>query len=202
MSNYDTIIFGDTDDYFSVNRVEDCKKKLESVDILANDLILVDKDKNEISGPFWANRSELKETISIERIKNYNFLGLGNTAIKQKVLPNQIHFEPNLIAVDWYFYTVLLQNNWKVGFSFSSFTYYRQHETNIIGRKKLTFEEYAKGFNVKLNHYISLAKDYKDFHDLALKYVEYKDTISENKYKKTIEKTIIQNPFWWEEIQL
>lgn len=202
MSNYDTIIFGDTDDYFSVNRVEDCKKKLESVDIIANDLILVDNDKNEISGPYWASRIELKEAISVGSIKHHNFLGLGNTAIKKKVLPTQVHFEPNLIAIDWYFYTVLLQNSWKVGFSFTSFTYYRQHQTNIVGRKNLTYQAYVRGFNVKLNHYISLSKDYPDFCDLAATFAESKQNISENKYKKIIEKNIIQNPFWWEEIQL
>jgi hypothetical protein len=202
LSNYDTIVFGDTDDYFSPNRVEDCKNGLEGVDILANDIILVDKYKNEISGPYWANRLELKDTISIESIKNYNFLGLGNSAIKQKVLPNRIHFEPNLIAVDWYFYSVLLKNNWKVGFSFNSFTYYRQHNANIVGRKKLTFEEYKKGLNVKLNHYISLSKDYPDFQELAFKYLTYKESFSESNYQKTIQNNTIKNPFWWEEIQL
>lgn len=201
-SKYDTIIFGDTDDYFSENRVEDSKKKLEMFDIIANDLILVDKEKNEISGPYWSNRPELKHIISLESIKTFNFLGLGNTAINKKVLPDFIHFESNLIAIDWYFYSILLKKNWKVGFSFTSFTYYRQHETNIVGRKKLTFEDYLKGFNVKLNHYISLAKDYSEFNDLASRYMLFKRNILEDEYNKIAEKTIIQNPFWWEEIQL
>ncbi|MCB0443683.1 MAG: hypothetical protein KDC50_06490, partial [Flavobacterium sp.] len=51
-SEYKLFIFGDTDNYFSANRVEDCKKKLDEVDILANDLILVNNEKNEISGPY------------------------------------------------------------------------------------------------------------------------------------------------------
>ena len=201
-SKYENIVFGDTDDYFSPNRVEDCVNRLKSVDILANDLILVDNDKTELSGAYWSNRLELNEPITIESIKNYNFLGLGNTAINHKVLPNQIHFDPNLVALDWYFYSVLLKNNWKVGFSFNSFTYYRQHNANIVGRKKLTFEEYKKGLNVKLNHYISLSKDYPDFQELAFKYLTYKENFSESNYQKTTQNNTIKNPFWWEEIQL
>ncbi|MEZ4838947.1 hypothetical protein [Flavobacterium sp.] len=201
-SEYKLFIFGDTDDYFSANRVEDCKKKLDEVDILANDLILVNNEKNEISGPYWVNRPELKNTISLNSIKKYNFLGLGNTAIRKEIIPENIHFEPQLIAIDWYFYSIVLKNNWKVRFSFDSFTYYRQHNTNIIGRKKLSFEEYVKGFNIKLNHYISLAKESHDFADLALQYKEFKDKISEDSYKEKTERINIQNPFWWEEIQL
>lgn len=201
-SNFEKIIFGDTDDYFSENRVEDCKKSLDMFDVLANDLILVDKDKKYISGPYWANRAELYNTITIESIKKYNFFGLGNTAIRQKTLPNEIDFDTSLVALDWYFFSILLKNNWKAGFTSNSFTYYRQHNANTIGRKEMTFEDFKKGFNVKLNHYISLAKKYSEFEEIALKFKINKEKISEVSYKKAVENNIILNPFWWEEIQL
>jgi len=201
-SHYENIIFGDTDDYFSSNRVEVCKQWLEKVDIIANDLILVSSDKTQLTGLFWENRPELKETISIESIKNYNFLGLGNTAINKNVLPNQIEFDSNLVALDWYFFSLLLKKNWKVEFTSQSVVYYRQHNANIIGRKEMTFEDFKKGFNVKLNHYISLAKINSDFQELALNYSSIGDTVSEINYKNSLQNSKIKNPFWWEEIQL
>jgi hypothetical protein len=201
-SSYENFIFGDTDDYFSLNRVEVCTQWLEKVDIIANDLILVSNDKIQLTGLYWENRPELKETISIESIKNYNFLGLGNTAINKNVLPNQIKFDSNLVALDWYFFSILLKKSWKVGFTSQSVVYYRQHNANIVGRKEMTFEDFKKGFNVKLNHYISLAKINADFQELAIEYSSVSDTISDINYKNSLQNSTIKNPFWWEEIQI
>ena len=200
-SSYENFIFGDTDDYFSSNRVEVCVKWLEKVDIIANDLILVSSDKVELSGPFWESRPELKEPLSIKSIKNYNFLGLGNTAIKKSILPSQVTFDANLIALDWYFFSILLNKNCKVEFTSQCVVYYRQHNANIIGRKEMTFEDYKKGVNVKLNHYISLAKIDEDFKDLADLYSKKLATLSAIDYRNSLQNSTKNNPFWWEEIQ-
>ena len=199
--SYENFIFGDTDDYFSSNRVEVCVKWLEKVDIIANDLILVSSDKVELSGPFWESRPELKEPLSIKSIKNYNFLGLGNTAIKKSILPSQVTFDANLIALDWYFFSILLNKNCKVEFTSQCVVYYRQHNANIIGRKEMTFEDYKKGVNVKLNHYISLAKIDEDFKDLADLYSKKLATLSAIDYRNSLQNSTKNNPFWWEEIQ-
>jgi hypothetical protein len=197
---FSKIIFGDTDDYFSENRVEECKKLLNDFDVVANDLILVANDKTILSELFWKNRKEIKQPISLESIKTFNFLGLGNTAVNQKILPNEIQFNSNLIAIDWYLFSVILQSPVSVVFSSNSHVFYRQHEANIIGRKKLTFADFRRGVDVKLNHYCTLALLYPDFKELANQIKEFKANLSEKKFNSIQKKQKVENPFWWEEI--
>lgn len=201
-SNYKNVIFGDTDDYFSENRVEESKKLLEIYDIVAHDLILVSQDKKIISELFWKNRTELKQPISLNAIKEYNFLGLGNTAINPKILPDEIKFKSNLIAVDWYLFSVILHSKVKVIFSSDANVFYRQHEANTVGRKALTYIDFKKGVEVKLNHYRTLASINSDYSDLANQFEAFKSILTED-YFNSIQKNIkIKNPFWWEEIQI
>jgi hypothetical protein len=201
-SNYKNVIFGDTDDYFSENRVEESKKLLEIYDIVAHDLILVSQDKKIISELFWKNRTELKQPISLNAIKKYNFLGLGNTAINIKILPDEIKFNSNLIAVDWYLFSVILQSKVKVIFSSDAHVFYRQHEANTVGRKALTYIDFKKGVDVKLNHYRTLASINSDYSDLANQFEVLKSILTEDYFNTIIQKRKIENPFWWEEIQL
>jgi hypothetical protein len=201
-SNYKNVIFGDTDDYFSENRVEESKKLLEIYDIVAHDLILVSQDKKIISELFWKNRTELKQPISLNVIKKYNFLGLGNTAINIKILPDEIKFNSNLIAVDWYLFSVILQSKVKVIFSSDAHVFYRQHEANTVGRKALTYIDFKKGVDVKLNHYRTLASINSDYSDLANQFEVLKSILTEDYFNTIIQKRKIENPFWWEEIQL
>lgn len=201
-SNYKNVIFGDTDDYFSENRVEESKMLLEIYDIVAHDLTLVSQDKKIISELFWKNRIELKQPISLNAIKKYNFLGLGNTAINIKILPDEIKFNSNLIAVDWYLFSVILQSKVNVIFSSEAHVFYRQHEANTVGRKALTYIDFKKGVDVKLNHYRTLASINSDYSDLAKQFEAFKSILTED-YFKSIQKNIkIKNPFWWEEIQI
>ncbi|MBA4155365.1 hypothetical protein [Flavobacterium sp.] len=201
-STFEKIIFGDTDDYFSLNRVEDCREFLNKFDIIANDLILVSEKKEVLSECYWKDRQELRGLINLESIKFFNFLGLGNTAINRKILPESIFFDPNIVAIDWFLYSIILKSKIKVGFTSSSFIYYRQHGANIVGRKELNFEDFKKGFTVKLNHYSNLARVIPEFQYLATQYLDFMDSLTESNYKKIIQKNKIQNPFWWEEIQL
>jgi hypothetical protein len=201
-SNYKNVIFGDTDDYFSENRVKESKKLLEIYDIVAHDLILVSQDKKIISELFWKNRTELKQPISLNAIKKYNFLGLGNTAINIKILPDEIKFNSNLIAVDWYLFSVILQSKVKVIFSSEAHVFYRQHEANTVGRKALTYIDFKKGVDVKLNHYRTLASINSDYSDLANQFEAFKSILTEDYFNSIQKKQKIKNPFWWEEIQI
>lgn len=201
-SRYKYIIFGDTDDYFSENRVEVCKKLLMKYDIVANDLVLVSQDKKVLSDLYWKDRVELKQPISLHSIKQYNFLGLGNTAIHKKIIPDKIHFNSTLIAIDWYLFSVILQTKVKVIFSSDAFVYYRQHDANIVGRKIVTFSNFIRGIDVKLSHYQNLAPLNSEYKDLEMHFENIKAKLTEDNFSKLEKKNNIENPFWWEEIQL
>ncbi|MDD2986292.1 hypothetical protein [Flavobacterium sp.] len=200
-SHFSKIIFGDTDDYFSENRVEVCKKLLEDYDIVANDLVLVSQNKTVLGDLFWKNRKEVAQPINLASITHYNFLGLGNTAINRNVLPEQISFNSDLIAIDWFLFSVILQSDVKVVFSSESHVFYRQHDANSIGRKTMTFADFKKGITIKLNHYRTLALHNPDFKVLANQYEAFMPQLTAD-YFNEISKQKIENPFWWEEIQL
>ena len=201
-SEYTNTIFGDTDDYFPENRVSVNKLLLEENDVVANDLCLVTEQEEKITGYYWKDREELKGVINLSSITKYNFLGLGNTAIRTSVLPKNVVFDEKTIAVDWLLFTRILMNDVKVCFTSDTFIYYRQHENNTIGRKKITLEEFKKGFAVKLNHYIALAKENVLFEKEARLYQESKLKVEKMTPEDINYNLKNKNPFWWEEIQI
>jgi len=201
-SEFSNTIFGDTDDYFPENRVLVNKLLLEENDVIANDLCLVTEQEEKITDYYWKDRKELQGIINLSSIIKFNFLGLGNTAIRNTVLPENLFFDEKIIAVDWLLFTRILMNDVKVCFTSDTFIYYRQHENNTIGRKKITLEEFKKGFAVKLNHYIALAKENILFEKEARLYQESKLKVEKMTPEDINYNLNNENPFWWEEIQI
>lgn len=202
-SEFDYVIFGDTDDYFPENRVAVNKLLLAENDIVANDLCLVTAQEKTIAKYYWKERKELKQVIDVSAILKYNFLGLGNTAIRTTALPLNVTFDKETVAVDWMFFTRILMNNVKVCFTSKTFIYYRQHENNVIGRKSFTLEKFKRAFQVKLNHYTILAKENNAYSEIANKYELAEERVKEMN-SRDLKKYYLKksNPFWWEEIQL
>jgi hypothetical protein len=130
-NNYDILIFGDSDDYFSSNRVEISVKFLETNDIIVNDLSLVN-DKVVYCRKYISNRIKSNSVIKYDFIKNKNIFGLSNTALNVQIL-DKIIFDIDLIAVDWFLYKKLLKAGYKAIFTNETETYYRQYENNTIG---------------------------------------------------------------------
>ncbi|MDQ7060728.1 MAG: glycosyltransferase [Sulfurimonas sp.] len=113
-NNYDILIFGDSDDYFDENRVEKSIELLKTNDIVVNDLSLF--NENAIyEKKYISNRIENNSIINIEFIRDKNIFGLSNTAILLKNL-DKISLYDDLIAVDWYIFTLLLLGSKKSNF--------------------------------------------------------------------------------------
>lgn len=128
---YDTLIFGDSDDYFSNNRVELSLNILNSNDIVVNDVSLFD-DRGVYETRYMSNRLIDNSKVNYSYIKNKNIFGLSNTALKINIL-SKVSFDKDLVAVDWYLYKGLLKNGCKAIFTNKAITYYRQHNNNTIG---------------------------------------------------------------------
>ena len=129
--NYDFLIFGDIDDYFSENRVEECIKFLKLYDVVVNDLSLF--NENSIyEKKYISNRINHKSIINKEFIENKNIFGFSNSAVKIKNLEKQL-FDNQLVAVDWYFFKQLLQNGFSAIFINTTLSFYRQYSDNIVG---------------------------------------------------------------------
>lgn len=130
---YEALIFGDSDDYFSNNRVELSLDYLKKHDIVVNDVTLFNEN-GIYERCYMSNRINNKSLIRYNYIKNKNIFGLSNTAINLSIL-DEVIFDKEIVAVDWMLYKNLLKNNKTAIFINTAITYYRQHKNNVVGLK-------------------------------------------------------------------
>lgn len=155
-NNYTFLIFGDSDDTFSSNRIEVSVEQLHVFDIVVNDLTLFNS-KELLEENYLSKRLQDNEKIEFDFIRNKNIFGLSNTAITlNRLLP--VVFPVDLIAADWYFFSVLLLQNRRSVFTNKTVTNYRQYEGNLVGLKKIDEESFLRGVKVKELHYQALKK--------------------------------------------
>ena len=137
---YEKLIFGDSDDYFSENRVEASIELLSVHEIVVNDVSLFN-DTGIYEEKYMSHRLRDKTKVRLDFIKDKNIFGLSNTALRTSIL-NKVHFDKDLVAVDWYFYTNLLKQKYNAIFTNGAITYYRQHNDNTVGLKVINDNYY------------------------------------------------------------
>lgn len=186
-NGYDILIFGDSDDYFEKNRVEKSLEFLKEYDIVVNDLSLVDEN-GVYKTKYLSHRLNNLEEVKFEFIFKKNIFGLSNTAIKLKSI-SKITIPEDLVAVDWYIFSILLMENKRAVFTNETVSYYRQYQENIVGLKKPDETSFKKGLEVKVKHYKALNNKI-DESSLELK------RLSKIKFSEKIKS--IDNPLWWE----
>jgi len=189
--NYKYLIFGDSDDYFSENRIEKSLKALRNNDIVINELTLFNQDFSNKN--FFKNNLE-NDFLPFKDIFKSNIFGFSNIALRAELLSQPIKFDDKLIAVDWYFITtLLLTGKPKVKFLENVQTFYRQHAENTIGMSTLvTKEKLSLGLKVKEIHYASVI-NYCNSCNLKEYY-----TIFESKYKeiKNLQIALVDSEFF------
>jgi len=137
---YNIIIFGDSDDYFSDNRVELLLSMLKDNDIVVNDVSLFN-DNGIYETMYISNRLNDGSKVTYSYIKNKNIFGLSNTAVRVNIL-NRMKFDKDLVAVDWFLYKELLKKGCVAKFTNKAITYYRQHPNNTIGLQAIKGKYY------------------------------------------------------------
>lgn len=162
-NKYDFLVFSDVDDYFLNNRIEVTKKWLHNFDFVCNDLTLVDEHKKKLKENILSDFFTDHKIDTLDLLLDKNLVGLGNSAIK---LNHKLKIEipENIIAIDWFLYTVLLLNNNKGIFTNDTLTFYRQYNENLVGVSKMINEKrLQQGLHVKLLHYEEITKYCKKF---------------------------------------
>lgn len=186
-NGYDILIFGDSDDYFEANRIQKSLELLKDYDIVINDLSLFDI-KGVYEAKYFSNRLKNLTQIEFEFIRDKNIFGLSNTAIKLDKV-NKVFFSEDLIAVDWYLFSMFLLEGKIAVFTNETVTYYRQYPHNIVGLKEFDKKNFERAINIKRKHYEALVNTDKKF----LKEIEKLSEVNFN-----IKLTQINHPFWWE----
>tara|TARA_R110001583_G_scaffold26571_4_gene95775 strand:- start:19399 stop:20250 length:852 start_codon:yes stop_codon:yes gene_type:complete len=197
-NKYKIAVFGDSDDKFSENRISVAVEKLQSVDIIVNDLNTFTGSKL-IQSYYLSNRVINEEHIHINNILEYNILGLSNTAVNISILQGlTFPFDKNVIALDWYLFSILLSQNVLASFTNKSVTYYRQHENNIAGMGIINDDSIKKTILVRIQHYQALSPYIAMANELKNEMITLqKDEIKQNTLLNQIKK---KQPFplWWE----
>lgn len=200
---YHYVVFGDSDDYFPENRVKIALDYLVDYDIMVNDLTIVDNKKNILDDRYLSTRLTNKQVIDGSCILDKNFMGLSNTAVRVEIL-RDLTIPSELIAVDWYMYTVLLQRGRRAVFTDDTITYYRQHDNNLVGMNKFDDEMLLRGLDVKMRHYTALSSIGEDFMQRAKYYTELKRKINTRRaltdYREYLRSNKKEHSLWWENI--
>jgi glycosyltransferase involved in cell wall biosynthesis len=134
-NKYDILIFGDSDDYFSNNRITKSVKLLSDHEIVVNDLTTFDKI-GIVQHKYISNRVKNNSIINYSFIKDKNIFGMTNTAINLNIL-DKVKFDDSLVAVDWLMFKDLLKLGHKAIFTNEIISYYRQYSDNTIGLREM-----------------------------------------------------------------
>ena len=149
-NDYEVIIFTDADDYYSQNYVESLIEGLKNSDFVYSSITPVDNNSVTTTNNYFSLPNEINR---YQQIVKHNFIGLGCSAIKSEII-RQIKLPLDIIAVDWYLYTIVLLNGYHGKFIDASTVYYRQHPNNIVGGiKQLDSARLFSGINTKEKHY-------------------------------------------------
>lgn len=185
-NKYGVLIFGDSDDYFESNRIEKSLELLEKFDIIVNDLSLFD-ERSLYEEKYLSHRLENSQVVDFEFIKDKNIFGLSNTAIILNSL-KKITVPDDLIAVDWYLFSLLLHEGKKAIFTNETISYYRQYQGNTVGFKELDEISFQKAIKVKQKHYEAL----------KIKITEFDKELKKLSNMSFDNRKSINNPLWWE----
>ncbi|MBO8132052.1 MAG: glycosyltransferase family 2 protein [Candidatus Marinimicrobia bacterium] len=184
-NQYETIIFTDADDYYSKNRISLSEEMLKNYSFVFNEIELVDSKKKKIRSNVLLHLGVKMEYDNIDEIIDKNYFGLSNTAVNVKEIKS-LYIPKDIIAVDWWIFTVLLLNGCKGRFIKEVKTYYRQSEINLVGFcNKLNEKRLMLGIKVKTNHYKNLIEFCEGNHleKEKLLYKRKLDEMKELKYK-------------------
>lgn len=190
IANFDTIIFQDSDDLMTHNRVEVLANLLSKHQFVVNDLDIADEDGIVYQSAFWKENFVGKSSFSYLDIFNKNFAGLSNTAVQQSILIG-IDFKTRaeLNVADWYvFFLMLYRHDCKGIFTSLTKTIYRQHNRNLIGINNGDQEKKEIGGQVKKSQLAALSDKLGVEAVLKIKnlYKDHKDIKSKGSL------------FWWE----
>lgn len=204
---YDYLVFSDSDDMSAPDRVEKSITLLEHNDVVVNDITTMDKNGKILKKHYIGRRIKGGSRIMPDFIRDKNICGFGNSAIRLSCLKEKAVFDPHLIAVDWYFFTSLIQKGCKAVFTDKTISYYRIYAGNMAGvGPRLNEAKIKSDLFIMSAHYKALAGKGRYFKDRYKKLADLQKNIKNSGYARAYIDSIKSrrdiNPVWWEHIRL
>ncbi len=200
---YKYILFCDADDTFSSNRYEKTIREFENsnADIIVCNLNIVDNKLNPIIKDYFSLELPENRWIDESFIMDKNIFGMSNTALRLDSIHEDINI-PKIPIVDWYLFSVLINNGLRARYISDSLVNYRQHDSNMIGINQHDLNSFKRMSHLKNLHYkFLLESGYKQYEKL---YNRSESLL--NLSDKAITEIIIQQlakhkqPLWWQVI--
>ncbi len=204
---YEAVVLGDCDDWFRPDRVAVLKTLLRDSPIAVNELDLVDLDGEPLESGYLARRIEEGRVVRAGDIQDGNFMGLSNTALGGEALEMaaSLDLDPDLVAIDWFMFGMLLHQGLQAVFTGRTGTFYRQHPKNSVGMSRLTEEKARQGLEIKARHYCLMARAHKLYQNQCRRFSRMNETARNPEwleaYLDFLESHRMEHPFWWEDIR-
>ena len=200
-NGYQYILFCDADDSFTANRYERTIEVFDEcrTDIVVCNLNIVDKELKPIICDYFNTELPVSQLIDTDFIKDKNIFGMSNTAIRLAALKDDILI-PETHIVDWYLFTLLLQQGLKAQYITDSLVNYRQYESNMIGINKFDIASFRRLTALKHNHYKMLSEAGFSQYEQPRQVCEALQALADAEIENIIkqELSIHPHPLWWQ----
>lgn len=204
---YKYVIFTDSDDFFAPNRVEKSLELLEDYDIVVNDITTVSLSGDILQEHYMSDRLKNLSMIDFDFLRDKNVFGFTNTSMRLKSLTEDLNFDKDLMAVDWYMFSEFLKRQCSAVFTNETISFYRIYAGNVAGLPvDINNRTIENGIDIKLFHYRELSKLDGEYKSLYEKFEQLREDIRDDKYRKKytgeIKHPNVHKPLWWEQIRL
>lgn len=200
---YQYAIFGDSDDYFSANRVACVLELFRYYDVVINDLHIVNVEGSELVSGFLSKRLMNLQDIDQRFLRDKNICGFSNASLNLEKF-GRLEIDDDVLATDWYLFTLAVLKGLRMVFSSDAATYYRQHDANYVGIGNVTTKILNQTVLIKSRHYTQLARHFPGYLPLAQKYQNLLSEV-DNSQDNLMARFLKHHQrddhlFWWEAI--
>lgn len=133
-SGASVLVFIDMDDLIAPRALDLHLDALRGADFSYGDMDLIDVDGDGLGRRFFDTAGVPGEVDNIAAITNRNFLGFSNTAVRvNRIAPVALAVPEDVVAADWWFYTMLLLGGLTGKKTAGPVAAYRIYEANTLG---------------------------------------------------------------------
>ncbi len=199
-AGFKNIVFGDSDDYISPNRISSSSSLLDKYPVVVSEIDIIDRFGSGLFEGLIRTRCPDLTKFSDHDLVESNFVGLGNSAVRAECL-ECIDWGSSSGALDWFVFAQVMDG--RIGIlDTSSKVYYRQYDDNIASILAPSLKQVQRTLEVKAQHYNDLARIIPRYSSVARSYLKayhlIVDSRALNNYYSWLRDKVSFPSLWWE----
>jgi hypothetical protein len=157
-SNSEIAVFCDFDDRLAPAALDLHAGALASADMSYGEMRIVDEVGRPLGGNFPRASSMPDQLDKVDPLLSRNFMGFSNTAVRCNALSASLAIPDDLVAADWWFFTMLLATGRRGGRTASAVADYRTYSQNVLGANASnSIEVLRKRAEIAQRHYAAVS---------------------------------------------